>query len=114
MNQQILLNIFKRIVDCLLECDRPSPVKAYRQKLIPTQIMFATDKSFVRARHSQSFGISNILLVPCPYLSVAFFFQNGITAVFMYLDHTLISVFLCSFAPTLRARLRRMREILAV
>ncbi|BAZ01251.1 hypothetical protein NIES37_52500 [Tolypothrix tenuis PCC 7101] len=40
--------------------------------------MFATDKFFVRARHPQSFGISNILLVPCPYLSVAFFFQNGI------------------------------------
>ncbi|EKF01602.1 hypothetical protein FDUTEX481_07759 [Tolypothrix sp. PCC 7601] len=35
------------------------------------------DKSFVRARHPQSFGISNILLVPCPYPSVAFFFQNG-------------------------------------
>ncbi|EKF05667.1 hypothetical protein FDUTEX481_00522 [Tolypothrix sp. PCC 7601] len=41
--------------------------------------MFATDEFFVRARHPQSFSISNILLVPCPYSSVAFFFQNGIT-----------------------------------
>ncbi|BAY98374.1 hypothetical protein NIES37_23240 [Tolypothrix tenuis PCC 7101] len=41
--------------------------------------MFATDKFHVGARHPQSFGISNILQVPCPHPSVAFFFQNGIT-----------------------------------
>ncbi|MCF2150523.1 hypothetical protein IQ276_029685 [Desmonostoc muscorum LEGE 12446] len=33
------------------------------------------------------------------------------TAVFMYLDHMLISVLLSSFAPTLRDREARLREI---
>ncbi|BAY98130.1 hypothetical protein NIES37_20780 [Tolypothrix tenuis PCC 7101] len=48
------------------------------EEFIPIQIMFATDKFHVGARHPPSFGISNILQVPCPHPSVAFFFQNGI------------------------------------